>query len=205
MIQTGSDIQTDRLNIGTVEGPAGSGDTPPSSDSGVHSLGEQWENMSTNSMDMESEQNERPSYGGDTRRRVSETSRPPNTEEGNRFDCPWTECVLERKSDDISSVVIQRDDREVRFNRLTRYGSDSSAANSGNLGRNSDLGALSDFSDDMEETGVKQLSGCRIPGCRCDGRVVNMKWGTDGLPDMDDERNTSDRVFQTDHSTDNGC
>ena len=61
VIQTGSDIQTDRVNIGTANGPAGSGDTSPSSDSGVHSLGEQWENTSTNSMDMESEQNEKPS------------------------------------------------------------------------------------------------------------------------------------------------
>ena len=59
--QTGRDIQPDRLKIGTVNGPASSGDTPPSSDSGVHSLGEQWKNMSTNSMDMVSEQNEGPS------------------------------------------------------------------------------------------------------------------------------------------------
>ena len=111
VIQTGSDVQTDRVNIGTANGPAGSGDTPPSNDSGVHSLGEQWENMSTNSMDMESVQNEKPSYGGDTRQLVSETSRPPNTEEGIRFDCHWTDCVLERKSDDILSVAIQREDR----------------------------------------------------------------------------------------------
>ena len=51
---------------------------------------------------------------------------------------------------------------------------------------------------------MEQLSGCRIPGCRCDGRVVNMKWGPDGLPDMDDseyESNTSDRVFQTDQES----
>ena len=54
------------------------------------------------------------------------------------------------------------------------------------------------------ETGVEQLSVCQIPGCRCDGRVVNMKWGPDGLPDMDDseyESNTSDRVFQTDQES----
>ena len=48
VIQMGSDVQTDRVNIGTANGPADSRDTPPSSDSGVHSLGEQWENMSTN-------------------------------------------------------------------------------------------------------------------------------------------------------------
>ena len=54
--QTGSPIQTDFVKTGTVDEPASLGDTRPSSDSGVHSLGEQWENMSTNSMDMESEQ-----------------------------------------------------------------------------------------------------------------------------------------------------
>ena len=63
------------MNIGTANGPAGSGDTPPSSDSGVHSLGEQWENMSTNSMDMESVQN-------------IKTSRPLNTEEGVESNVP---------------------------------------------------------------------------------------------------------------------
>ena len=139
VIQTGSDVQADHVNIGTANGPAGSGNTPPSSDSGVHSLGEQWENMSANSMDMESEENEKPSYGGDTRQLVSETSRHPNTEEGNRFDCPWTDCVLERKSDDISSVVIQREDREVEFNKLTICESEHSIVYSGTDGRNSDI------------------------------------------------------------------
>ena len=47
--QTGSDVQTDRLSIGTTYGPASSGNIPPSSDSGVHSWNEQWENMSENS------------------------------------------------------------------------------------------------------------------------------------------------------------
>ena len=133
--QTRRHIQTDRMKIGTVNGPASSGDTPPSSDSGVHILGEQWENMSTNSIDMESEQNERPSYGDTTRRRVSDTSIPPNTEEGDNIDYPWTDCLLERKSDDISSVVIQRNDREVQFNKVTTYGSEHSMVHSGTDGR----------------------------------------------------------------------
>ena len=113
--QTGSPIQSNFRKIGTINGPASSGDTPPSSDSGVHSLGEQWENMSSNSIDMESEQNERPSYGNTTRRRVSDTSVPPNTEEGEDIDYPWTDCLLERDSDDISSIVIQQNDRKVQF------------------------------------------------------------------------------------------
>ena len=195
VIQTGSDIQADRVNIGTANGPAGSGDTPPSSDSGVHSLGEQWENMSTNSMDMESEQNEKPSYGGDTRRLVSETSRPPNTEEGNRFDCPWTDCVLERKSDDISSVVIQRDDREVEFNKLTIYESEHSIVYSGTDGRNSDIAAMSDFSDDEEETQVELRPGPRTGSDRdgsieeesslCDRPIANTVTAGDGRDSLD--------------------
>ena len=58
--------------------------------------------------------------------------------------------------------------------------------------------ALSDFSDDIEETGVEQLSGCRIPGCKCDGRVVVMKWGPDGMPVMDDSEYESsfDRAYR---------
>ena len=57
---------------------------------------------------------------------------------------------------------------------------------SGTDGRNSDIGALSDFSDDDEETGVEQLSGCRIPGCQCDGRIPFMEWGSDDMTETDD-------------------
>ena len=92
--QTESPIQTDLMKIGTINKPASLGDTPPSSDSGVHSLGEQWENMSTNSMDMESEQNERPTHGSTMKRRVSDTRVPPNTEEDEYIDYPCTDCLL---------------------------------------------------------------------------------------------------------------
>ena len=47
----------------TTDGPVSLGDTPPSSDSGIHSLEEQWENMSISTVDMESEQNGRPTDG----------------------------------------------------------------------------------------------------------------------------------------------
>ena len=94
----------------TTEG-AGTGATTNERDRSIDCI-----KRSTNSMDMESEQNEKPSYGGDTRQLVSETSRILRKV---RFDCPWTDCVVERKSDDISSVVIQRDDTEVEFNKLT--------------------------------------------------------------------------------------
>ena len=104
--QTGSPIQTDFMKIGTRNEPASLGDTPPSSDSGVHSLGEQWEN----SMDMESEQNERPTYGSTMRRRVGDTRVPPNTEEDEDIDYPWADRLLDRESDENLSIDIQQND-----------------------------------------------------------------------------------------------
>ena len=184
--QTGSPIQTDCMKMGTVNEPASLGDPPPSSDSGVHSLGEQWENMSTNSMDMESEQNERPTYGSTMRRRVSDTCVPPNTEEDEDIDYPWMDRLLERESDENSSMDTQRNDRKFQFNEVTIYESGDSMVHSGTDGRNPDIGAMSDFSDDNEETGVEQRSGCRIPGCKCDGRVVVIEWSSNDMTETDD-------------------
>ena len=51
----------------TTDGLVSLGDTPPpSSDSGIHSLEEQWENMSLSTVDIESEQNGRPTNGSPT-------------------------------------------------------------------------------------------------------------------------------------------
>ena len=56
-----------------------------------------------------------------------------------------------------------------------------------NMSSNSiEIGALSDFSDDDEETGVEQLSGCQIPGCQCDGRIPFMEWGSEDMTETDD-------------------
>ena len=183
--QTESPIQTDFMKIGTINEPASLGDTPPSSDSGVHSLGEQWENMSTNSMDLESEQNERPPNGSTMKRCVSDTRVPPNTEEDEYIDYPWTDRLVNRESDENSSIDIQQNDRKFQYNEVTIHASENSTVNSGTDGRNSDIGVLSDFSDDDEETWVEQLSSCRIPGCQCDGLVAVMEWGSDDMtPNM---------------------
>ena len=135
-------------------------------------------------MDMESEQNERPTYDGSMRWRVSRV--PPNTEEDEDIDYPWADRLLARESDEESLFDIQQNDRKIQYNKVTIYGSENSMVNSGTDARNSDIGALSDFSDDNEETGVEQLSGCRIPGCKCDGRVVVMEWGSDDMTETDD-------------------
>ena len=48
-------IQIDIMKIVTTDEPASSVGTPPSSDSGIHSWGEQWENMSISTTDTEAE------------------------------------------------------------------------------------------------------------------------------------------------------
>ena len=52
--------------------------------------------------------------------------------------------------------------------------------------KNSDIGDLADFSSDEEESQVKQISGCRIPGCRCEEGIGNMEWNYDDLSDSED-------------------
>ena len=89
VIQTGSDVRTDRMNIGTVHGQTGSCDTRPSSDSGVHSLEEQWENMSTESLDTTSEQTE-----GGPEQLDSETIGPLKTETAVKGDYAGMDGVL---------------------------------------------------------------------------------------------------------------
>ena len=81
-------IQIDFMKIVTTDGPASLVDTPPSSDSGIHSWGEQWENMSISTADTEAEQNVRPRICSPTGRRVSDTRVPPNTEEDEVIICP---------------------------------------------------------------------------------------------------------------------
>ena len=61
-----------------------------------------------------------------------------------------------------------------------------SSVDSGTDGVNLDIGALADFSDDDEETRIEQPSGCRIPGCQCEGRIKIMEWGSDDMTETDD-------------------
>ena len=110
--QTGSDVQTDRLSIGTINGPASSGDTPPSSDSGVHSWKEQCENMSENLTDGASGQTVRSDCGSSRRVHMSDICAPPNTEEEGDSDYPWTDRLLSRKLDgSLSDAVYGEDGR----------------------------------------------------------------------------------------------
>ena len=63
---------------------------------------------------------------------------------------------------------------------------ENSSVSSGTDGGNSDIDLMADFSDDEEESEVEQFSGCRIPGCQCEGRIEYMEWGSDDMTETDD-------------------
>ena len=184
--QTESLIQTDFMEIVTTDGPASLGDTPPSSDSGIHSLGEQWENMSISTTDSEKEQNGRPTNCSPTGWRGSDTRVLPNTEEDEDINCPWMDCLLQGESDKYSSIDIPNYRKDIQYNDVTICRKENSSVISGTDGGNSDIGVLADFPDDEEESQVEQFSGCRIPGCQCEGRIEYMEWGSDDMTDTDD-------------------
>ena len=101
--ETESPIQTDFTSLG---------DTTPSSDSGVHSLGEQWENMSTSTIYMESEQNKRPTNGSPMGRRGSDTRVPPNTEEDEDIIDSSVNSGTDGGNSDIGVLADFSDDEE---------------------------------------------------------------------------------------------
>ena len=114
VIQTECEVQIDRVNIGIVNGPTDPSVTPPTSDSGIHSLGEQWENMSAHSMSIESIQTVKTFCGGAMYR--------------------------DRK--------IPQENRKVASFVRTGYGKNDSIDYSTAGSQNSDIAAISDFSDD---------------------------------------------------------
>ena len=151
--QTSSNVPTDRLNIGTFGRPANSADATPSSDSGVHSWKEQWENMSENSTEDASGQPVRSDCGSLGRVHMSDIRTPPNTEEEGDSDYPWMDRLVSRKLYGSSSDAMYGEDGRFLYSAVTGVGSD----------RGADIVALSDFSDDSEETEVGRLAGCRGP------------------------------------------
>ena len=135
---------------------------------------------------MESEQNERPTNGSPMGRRGSDTRVPPNTEEDEDINDPWTDCVINEVFDESSSINIPNYRKDIRYNYVTICEKENSSVNSGTDGGNLDIGVLADFSDDEEESEVEQFSGCRIPGCQCEGRIKYMEWGSDDMTETDD-------------------
>ena len=195
VIQTGSEVQPDRVNISTANGPTESRETPPSSDSGAHSLGEQWENMSTNSRDTVSVQNEEPSYGGNTSQVVGMYSRHQNTVEGVKVGCPETVCVLDKTLVDILPGAKPQENRTVVFNDWTSCGNERSIVNSGTDSQNSDIAAMSDFSDDEDSsrvesrprtpTGCARVDSVKVESTLCDQPIADTVTAGDRRDSLD--------------------
>ena len=95
--------------------------------------------------------------------------------------------------DDISSVAIQREDREVEFKKICE--NEHSIVYSGTDSRNSDIAAMSDFSDDEDETQVEFRPGPRTGSDRddsieeesslCDRPITNTVTTGDGRDSLD--------------------
>ena len=153
VIQTGSEVQTDRVNISTDNGLTNLRDASPSSDSGVHSWTEQWENMSEYLTDS-SVYHTVDSHRKDSRR-VSHLkfSAPPNTEDEDDSDYPDTDGSLAKTLGGCPSEGMYGNNGRITHSAVTGSGSE----------RNADIAALSDFSNDSSELGVRQLLECRTP------------------------------------------
>ena len=121
-IRTGGEGRTDDVNFDTNNGQSGSSVVSPSSDSGVHSLDEQWECMSTVSGNSDSIQSIITVYGGV----VCEADSPP-------------------------VLVRNVNTRGVVSSRGGTYGKHDSMSDLSSNGRNSDIATMSDFSEEEDE------------------------------------------------------
>ena len=150
--QTGSEVQTDRVNISTENGRTDWRETSLSSDSGVHSWTEQWENMSENSTDSSVY------HTVDSRQedsgRVShlEFRAPPNTEEEDDSDYSDADRLLAMKLGGCPSEETYGQDDGILY---------SAAAGAG-YKKKADIAALSDFSDESSELGVGHQLKCQF-------------------------------------------
>ena len=95
-------------------------------------------------------------------------------------------------SDDLEIIskegtpAVARTEFQTELRNRTICRKENSSVSSGTVGRNSDIGDLADFSADEEEPQVEQFSGCRIPGCQCEGRIEYMEWDSDDMTDAED-------------------
>ena len=124
VIRTGGGVRTDDMNFDTMNGQSGSSVVSPSSDSGVHSLDEQWGCMSTDSGNSDSIQSIKTVYGG-------VASQADN------------HLVLLRNMDTYNRGVV--------LSLQEKYGRHDSMSYLSTNGHNSDIAAMSDFSDEEDE------------------------------------------------------
>ena len=120
----GTLLRIDIKTVVTTDEPANSIGMSPSSDSGIHSLGEQWEDTSVVTTDTEEEHNRTSQIQTPTGRRVSDTCVPPNTEENQVTLCPWIDCLLNQKSDESPEIDMLDSDSESEWNDSEEFYSD---------------------------------------------------------------------------------
>ena len=152
--QTSSNLPADRLNIGTFGRLANSVDATPSSDSGIHSWKEQWENMSELSTDDASGQPVRSGWSNSGRVHASDIRTHPNTEEEGDSDYHWRDRMVSRKLCGSSSDALYEEDGRCTYSTVSGVASE----------RYADIAVLSDFSDESEETERTRLADGRGPG-----------------------------------------
>ena len=163
--QTGSDVRKHCMKIGTADGQTDPCDTPPSSDSGVHSLEEQWEKMSTDSLVTTSEQTQ-----GGPEQLDSDTSGRMEAEttvgiENVGMDYTWRQEPVVR-----SHSRKQPEDGDVGVKMWTTHECEGDTVCSGD--RIPDIADLADFSDNDSEASVEFQPGPWTKG-NCDGLVEN--------------------------------
>ena len=108
----GMSVQIDINEVVTTDEPANSVGTSPSSDSGIHSLGEQWEDISVTTTDAEEEQNRTTQIYTPTQRCGIDTCVPTNTEEDNVTICPLMDCLSKQKSDESPEIDMLDSDSD---------------------------------------------------------------------------------------------
>ena len=143
--ETDGPIQIDVMKIVQTDGPASLVDTPPSSDSGRHSWGEQWDNMSISTADTEAEQNITPRICSQTGRGVTDTRAPPNTEEDKIIICPWMDGLLKGESDDSWASDKRKYNMDYPYNKNVKFNSDRDLTSDDSSWEN-----YEEYSDDLE-------------------------------------------------------
>ena len=122
VIRTGGDGRTDVMKFEMIHGQLGSSVVSPSSDSGVHSVDEQWECMSTYSGDSDSIQSVKTVYGG--------------------VACQADSPVVQLRNMDARGVMHPQRRKDGKHDSMSWLSTN---------GHNSDIADMEDFSDEEEE------------------------------------------------------
>ena len=120
----GMSLQIDINKVVTNDEPSNSVGMSPSSDSGIHTLGEQWEDTSMVTTDAEEEQTRTSQIYTPKQWCMIDTGIPTNTEEDNVRICPLIDCLSKQKSDESPEIDMLDNDRDSQWNETEEFYSD---------------------------------------------------------------------------------